>query len=310
MPTADVSDDTRAMLLLGGRLRRAQPDLEPLPPRQVAELAGWLQRQEYRPADLLARDTAEWSDDPFLPLPPERLIGLLADRAGLDAALQSWASSGLWVITAWDEEYPARLAALGRHAPPLLFGAGDAALLTDGGLAAVGSRDADEGALAFCADLAAACAGQGLTIVSGGARGVDAAAMNGGVEAGGRVVGVLAADLARTASRAALREPLAEGHLTLVSPFSPEAGFDPGNAMGRNKYIYALADAAVVACSATGSGGTWTGAVEALKRGDRPVYFRREGLDAQGRTALAELGARLWPDDATDDLTALLRPNL
>ena len=57
----------------------------------------------------------------------------------------------------------------------------------------------------------------------------------------------------------------------LITPFSPEAGFNAGNAMQRNKYIYCLSDASVVVHSGNPEtskngkgGGTWTGAMENL----------------------------------------------
>ena len=91
-----------------------------------------------------------------------------------------------------------------------------------------------------------------------------------------------------------LREPpkpkgLARGRLVLVSPFYPEASFNAGNAMGRNKYIYALANQALVIDSALESGGTWDGAVEALKKQWCPVYVRSPGEGA-GNAALIEKG--------------------
>ena len=75
----------------------------------------------------------------------------------------------------------------------------------------------------------------------------------------------------------------------LVSPFYPEAGFNAGNAMGRNKYIYALADRALVIDSTLGSGGTWQGAVEVLKERWVPLYIRTPG-NGPGNEALVKKG--------------------
>jgi len=66
-----------------------------------------------------------------------------------------------------------------------------------------------------------------------------------------------------------------EGRAAFLSPCTPGAAFSAGAAMGRNKSIYALADVAVVVSSAVGSGGTWAGAVEALKARWVPVIVRR-----------------------------------
>jgi len=128
-----------------------------------------------------------------------------------------------------------------------------------------------------------------MGVVSGGARGVDAAAMQGSTEAGGYTIGVLANDLLKTSVNRQNRLGLQEGRLVLVSPFYPEAGFNAGNAMGRNKYIYALADRALVIDSALGSGGTWEGALEALSQKWVPLYVRMPG-NGPGNAALVEKG--------------------
>ena len=85
------------------------------------------------------------------------------------------------------------------------------------------------------------------------------------------------------------RVGLQEGRLVLVSPFYPEAGFHPGNAMARNKFIYALSDQALVVDSALGSGGTWEGATENLHHAWVPLYVRMPG-DGPGNSALVENG--------------------
>ena len=62
--------------------------------------------------------------------------------------------------------------------------------------------------------------------------------------------------------------------------------------MGRNKYIYSLADAAVVVTSAMSSGGTWSGAIENLKRRWIPLWVRPSADEMSGNTALIRQGAR------------------
>ncbi len=205
-------------------------------------------------------------------------------------ALERWSRSGLWVISRGDAEFPKRLKRHFRHAaPPLLYGVGRKELLDMGGLAIVGSRDATEAALDFTRQVVTNCAQEGLGVVSGGARGVDAAAMQGAIDAGGRAMGVLANDLLKASVHRQNRLGLQEGRLVLVSPFYPEAGFNAGHAMGRNKYIYALSDRALVVDSALGSGGTWAGALDALKQQWVPLYVRMPG-NGPGNAALVEKG--------------------
>ena len=73
--------------------------------------------------------------------------------------------------------------------------------------------------------------------------------MRGALEAGGRVCGVLADSLERQAMTREHRNMLLDGQLTLISPFDPNARFHAGNAMQRNKLVYALSDAALVVSS-------------------------------------------------------------
>ena len=117
------------------------------------------------------------------------------------------------------------------------------------------------------------------------------------LEAGGSAIGVLADSLLRAATKPHYRKALKEGRLLLLTPFYPEAGFSPGNAMGRNKYIYALSKGVVVAKSAE-KGGTWTGAVENLKKQWVPLWVR--DIPQAGNQALIKLGGQALSDTLAD----------
>src|SRR2546430_8653913 len=114
--------------------------------------------------------------------------------------------------------------------------------------------------------------------------------MDGGLEAGGTAVGVLADSLIATVNKADVRELLLDGQLVLLTPYAPTAGFSVGAAMGRNKMIYGLADMAVVVSSDFETGGTWSGAVEALKARWCPVFVR-DGNVPKGNKELIKRGA-------------------
>jgi predicted Rossmann fold nucleotide-binding protein DprA/Smf involved in DNA uptake len=171
-----------------------------------------------------------------------------------------------------------------------------------GGLAIVGSRDIDEEGLSFTRRVAERCACDGVQVVSGGARGVDQAAVAAALDAGGGAVAVLAEKLDRAATARDAKEPLRRGLLTLVTPYEPEASFTIGRAMGRNKHIYALVDFALVVQFTAGEGGTWAGAVERLRQNEKgavcvPVFVRgTRDLDGGGRELL-DSGALAFPED-------------
>lgn len=287
-----LSADTEIVLLLCGRFggERHEP-YQPLSAREYGEFAKWLNACNLRPADLMTEGGGEQLQAVHeAKLERTRIDFLLGRGTAMALALERWSRGGLWVMSRGDADFPKRLKRHLKHAaPPLLYGAGNKELLDIGGLAIIGSRDATEAALEFTREVAALCAREGMGVVSGGARGVDAAAMQGSTEAGGHTIGVLANDLLKTSVNRQNRLGLQEGRLVLVSPFYPEAAFNAGNAMGRNKYIYALSDRALVIDSALGSGGTWEGALEALNHKWVPLYVRTPG-NGSGNAALVEKG--------------------
>lgn len=129
--------------------------------------------------------------------------------------------------------------------------------------------------------------------------------MNGALQAGGTVAGVMCDSLERAAVASDNRESLMEKRLVLVSPYDPAAGFNVGHAMQRNKFIYALSDAALVVSADFQKGGTWEGAVEQLERLHFvPVFVRNGDNGGKGNRALIQRGGRAWPEPHTGgDLT-------
>ena len=287
------------MLLTVNFPKTERREFKPLSNTEWGRFAFWLRDHELSPERLLEGDVPNMlrgMDDPKIPI--ERIQSLLGRGAALGLSLEKWERAGLWAITRADKEYPERIKRrLRAMSPPVLFGCGNKALLNKGGLAVVGSRNASEADLDFTRWLGQRTAASGLSIVSGGARGVDQAAMEGTLDADGTGVAILGNSLLRTSSSVACRAAIRRGDLVLVSPFNPEAGFSVGNAMGRNKYLYCLADAGVVVSSTPKKGGTWSGATEALKHRWVPIWVKPNPPDGSGNPFLVELGARWLPHE-------------
>jgi predicted Rossmann fold nucleotide-binding protein DprA/Smf involved in DNA uptake len=295
-----LSSDTQAILLLCGVLGPVRSgDPKPLSISEYNNLAQWLRSSEMRPSDLLDEErTRRLHHGAGVPLEIDRVLALLARGASLAFAVESWTNKGLWVISRVDDAYPRRLKdRLKRLAPPILYGSGRKELLARGGLAIVGSRDIDEEAFQYTCLVAESCAGQGIGVVSGGARGVDGEAMGAALKKGGSVVGVPAKGLAQESSSRKFRDSIMEGTLALISPYPPHAAFSVGNAMGRNRYIYALSDWALVVSSALGEGGTWAGATENLKHRWVPLFVRSGKQVPDGNPRLIESGGIPLPED-------------
>jgi DNA processing protein len=300
MRMTGLSPNAQAILLLTAPLGigRDGPAADLVTPGEYKRLARLLLDVGREPADLLG----EQSDEVLLAcravLSGERGRRLLQRGLLLAQAVERWRSRAIWVVSRADEAYPRRLRArLREGAPPVLYGCGDAAILESGGLAVVGSRNADGTLIAFAESVGRIAAQARKTVVSGGARGIDQAAMGAALEHGGRVVGVLSDNLERAALNADNRGALLDGQLVLVSPYDPGAGFTVGNAMGRNKLVYALADVALVVNADLKKGGTWAGATEQLDRLRLvPIYARSTGEVGSALDALRRKGALPWPN--------------
>jgi predicted Rossmann fold nucleotide-binding protein DprA/Smf involved in DNA uptake len=236
----------------------------------------------------------------------ERIAALLEGATAFAFALEEAEQSGLRVLTRVGDEYPAILLdRLGRMAPPILYVLGDRDLTDAAGFGVVGSRDVDEEGAMVARRAAVAAAEHGLAVISGGAKGVDRLAMGAALEAGGKAVGVLADSLLRTARDGEVRRAINEGSLCLITPYKPTAGFTVSNAMGRNKLIYALSAATLVVACDIDKGGTWSGAVEALRQNLSPVLVWTGAGAGDGNRALIERGAQ--PVDAIESLFPLPR---
>ncbi len=311
--TDTLSPNTQAILLLTAPLMSGRRDasFELLTPGEYKRLARLLRELQREPADLLGADASALFDQSRHDIESERVKSLLDRGFLLSQAIERWHSRAIWVMSRADSSYPARLKArLKDDAPALLYGCGDASLLELGGLAVVGSRNVDDELVAYTEHVGGIVARAKQALISGGARGIDQAAMRGALEAGGRVSGVLSDSLERAAMNREHRDLLMDGRLVLTSPWDPMAGFNVGNAMQRNKVIYALSDAALVVSSDLEKGGTWAGAVEQLEKLRLvPVYVRSNGTAGGALEALRRKGAIPWPEPATsEELLKALHP--
>jgi predicted Rossmann fold nucleotide-binding protein DprA/Smf involved in DNA uptake len=269
------------------------PNLKPMGDGEWSVVAEKLQASDLRrPGALLGKSEADLRGS--LGLGAEtcsRIVALLSRGGQLAIELERLSSMGIWVMTRADDDYPKRLKKrLRQRAPVVLFGMGPRHLLSTPGLAVVGSRDLDDTGLLYATEAGRRAADAACTVYSGASRGADAAAMHGAVSTSGNAVGVLSEGLIRSLRDRAARQHVLDGNLCLTSPFDPEITFRTANAMARNKIVYCLAELALVVSSSSRTGGTWAGALEALRAGWTPVYVRggqtappgNHGLIAEG----------------------------
>ena len=295
-----LTDDTKAIILLCGVFGKDRSQ-KPLSLSEYSSLVRWLMEAKMRPGELLQKDTIDEASVKS-GIDKQRLESLLGRGVQLGFAVEEWQRNGIWIISRSDTDYPARYKHhLKDRAPPLLFGVGDRSLLKGGGLGMVGSRDIDDSVEAFTHQVAENCAFNRMPVISGGARGVDQTSMNAALEAGGTVIGVLADQLLKKSVQRSTRQAIADQRLLLITPYHPNAPFNVGHAMGRNKLIYAMSDYTLVVNATLEKGGTWAGAKEELSRKNRlPIFVRCGENVPDGNRQLLRMGALEWPQFPDD----------
>lgn len=280
-----LTDDAKAIVVLTTRLGSVRrPSLSPGKWHRVWRT---LEDGGLRPADLFGSaapaSLGDLADD---------VTHLMADAGEVLLEADEMDRKGIWVLTVADDGYPKRLVErLGDASPPVLFGAGDRALLAEPGVGIVGSRDVDSAGGEVAQRLARQAVDLGRIVVSGGARGVDQLAMNAAYQAGGSVVGVVADSLLGRIRKPDVLAALDGGSTCLLTQQAPASGFSPAAAMSRNKLIYGFSAVTVVVCSSEGSGGTWSGATEALKANNGVVAVWRGPGEGAGNEPLEQAGA-------------------
>ena len=204
-----LTSNTQAILLLTAPLIAGRNDssAELLTFGEYNRLARTLREKQKQPADLIGSAAGDVIDLCAKVFGRPRLDALLGRGFLLSQAVERWNARAIWVVSRADTDYPRRFKTrLKEDAPPLLYGCGDAALLEKGGLAVVGSRHVDDELIAYTEQVGRMAAEARCTLISGAARGIDRAAMNGALQAGGTVAGVMSDSLERAAVASDNRE--------------------------------------------------------------------------------------------------------
>jgi DNA processing protein len=191
----------------------------------------------------------------------------LAEAAEL---IDKWEKAGQRMIASLEPDYPQQLASAYDY-PFVLFYAG---LLRDDtrSIAIVGSRSPSPRGLEFADALSAMAARSGITVVSGLARGIDRAAHEAALRAGGRTVAVIGTGLGRyyPPEHASLQDRIAREGL-VVSQFLPEAPPSRSSFPMRNATMSAYSGLTVIV-EAGEKSGTRLQAAAAVRHG-RPLIL-------------------------------------
>lgn len=217
-----------------------------------------------------------------------------ATLALIDKTLAWAALDGNTLLTLADDAYPRLLLEI-PDPPLLLYAKGRVALLNQPSLAIVGSRNASAQGAAHARQFAQALSAAGLTIVSGLALGIDAAAHEGALLDGGATVAVIGtgADIVYPARNHALAHRIAEQGC-IISEYALGTPALPANFPRRNRIISGLARGTLVVEAAAQSGSLITARLAAEQ--GREVYAIPGSIQsplARGCHDLIRQGARL-----------------
>lgn len=240
-----------------------------------------------------------------LDLPP-KVKNALLDKSlrEADQILADCQRLGIWVLTFQDAGYPDRLRQIDTP-PVVLYGKGTLPHLDqEAAIAIVGARKASPYGISAARKLGHDLARAGAVVVSGSAWGIDQAALQGAIQAGGRVVSVLGngIDVIYPQGGQALYEDVTRAG-ALLSEYPP--GTEPRGAHFpvRNRLIAGLSLGVVVA-EGTETSGSLITARWALEQG-RDVFAVPGSIDSQlsrGPNGLIRRGEAMLIQDAWDIL--------
>jgi DNA processing protein len=218
----------------------------------------------------------------ILEMTPDEIAGFLGNLGDKDieslksldidaikAEYELMLNSGIEMITAGSVNYPCTLKKrLGPDAPAILFCFGKLDIINIPAISVVGSRDISDRGEEITGRLIDAIADDHVSIISGGAKGIDAAAHNSAIERGLNTIVVTAYGINEV-----LKRQVDETILRIVlflSQFHPNSRWRPAFAMMRNKTVCALSKAIFVV-EAGETGGTVNTGETALQIGI-PLY--------------------------------------
>ncbi len=228
-----------------------------------------------------------------LPNLPKKRPLIAATREAVEKELEAAARYGAQPVLYGADAYPVILAHI-HDPPPVLFALGRLELLARSALlAVVGSRNASANGCAIARNFSREAGARGLTIVSGLARGIDAAAHWGAIESG--TIGVIAGgiDTRYPPENAKLYDAMAKDGLILSEqPFgmAPQARSFPA----RNRIISGLSQSTLIVEASLRSGSLITARC-ALEQGRELFAIPGSPMDprSQGANALLKDGAHL-----------------
>ena len=301
--TADVSVETSRLAWLALTLT---PGLGPTRIHRAVQMAGEAGRIFEMPLTEL--------ESLRIPVKSAQFIADGRARAAAEKEARLVQDAGATLLCAQDVDYPGRLLEI-YDPPAVLWVRGDVAMLSRAGIAVVGTRAPSPYGSGMAEMLSRDLANRGLVILSGMARGIDAAAHKGALDAGGRTVAVWGTglDVVYPKENKKLAESIVLSGGTIVSEYPMGTFPAPQNFPIRNRILSGLSVGVLVIEAAEYSGTRIT--ARCAMEQNRDVYAVPGNVtnkNSWGPNTLIKQGAKLtatW-EDVWEDLPSQVRLGL
>lgn len=175
--------------------------------------------------------------------------------------------------------------------PAVLFYKGNYELLQNKCVGFTGSRKVSDSGIRITDSSARQLSSNGITVVSGYAKGVDITAHKAALQSGGSTIFVIVEGILKNRVKGEVKELLNDKNHLFVSQFLPNLAWSASNAMRRNNTIIGLSDAMIL-IEAGMDGGTFNAGEQTLKN-KKPLFVVEYGVSkptAEGNTFFLQRG--------------------
>lgn len=227
-------------------------------------------------------------------------------RARARIELEAAEAAGARITTVLDDDYPLNLRFI-HNLPPFIFYMGSLDEDADArSVAVVGTRDASEEGLETAWEISRALASHGITVTSGLARGIDTAAHNAALDAGGRTISVFGTGITKVSpvGNIDLAERIVDEGGLLVSQFLPEFPGAKWTFSKRNEVTSGISQATIV-IEASRKSGARKQARLAYEHGKRVFLIQSLVASEEWANSMVEQG-RATPMSTVDEVASSL----
>lgn len=233
-------------------------------------------------------------------LSSQELIPMMSER------IERLSEESIYTSTFLCEDYPAELRSLD-DPPPILYYRGELPNGSMKSISIVGTTDASSRGIAAAVDISAMITKKGYAIVSGLARGIDAAAHIGAITSGGVTYAVIGSGFYNVypEENIALAEQVCEKG-ALITEYPPDTKVNSGRLIARNRIVVGLSDSTIVAELSPESSGSLA-AAEACNRQGKLLFYL---MSRDEKTRGIDIPRNAIPFESLEDIETILQNSI